>query len=147
MLDVEVVLTGRPECDNNGERPERRHRVGEKVEHESGATQPGTNDQGDKDVSGMRNAGVRKQPLDVSLSQSDNVTDDHRQRGEPPHRFVPGRKQCRKRLEPQAEERSERRSLHCRCHVSRDWGWRSLVSIGRPHVKRCRGDLEAESNQ
>ena len=92
-------------------------------------------------------ARVGEQPLDVSLSQSNQVPDDHRNRRQPPDRLVPDVDQRRECFQPETKECGERGTLHCRRHISGDRCWRSFISVGRPHVERGRGYLEAEADQ
>ena len=60
---------------------------------------------------------------------------------------MPCIKRSRKRFEPGAQKRRERRRLHGRRHVRRDRRRGAVVDIRRPHVERDGGDLETEPNE
>ena len=147
VFNVHVVLARPAQSDDYRERSQRRDGVGEQVKHERGAAEARTDDDCNQDVACMRNARVGEQALDVALSQRNQISDDHRNRRQPPHGFVPDVKQRRKRLEPEAEERGEGRTFYRRGHVRGDRRRRAFVSIGSPHVERCRRNLEPEADE
>src|SRR5687768_4254009 len=84
LLDSHPIFSSGAHGDDYGECTERGHGVGKEVEHERRATERGTDDHRDQDISRVRDARVCEQTLDITLRQGDQVADNHGDRGQPP---------------------------------------------------------------
>ena len=140
-----VAVQGR----DGGERAGVGDEVGEEVDDRRRERRPAEDDERDRDVAHVRDAGVGEQPLDVALRERHDVAERHREDRDAP-RFPSARRPGQSSLKDggqDAVEDDEARALGSDGEVGDGGRRHSLVDVRRPGVERRERHLEAEPGE
>ncbi len=103
--------------------------------------------QGHEQITGVGDAGIGQQALDVVLSQGHHVAYHHRESGQAPQDGGQAGGQAGEGGDEHAQQGGEAGGLGPHGHEAGHRGGRALVDVGGPHVEGHRRHLEAEADQ
>ena len=118
--------------------------IGQKIEEHRAGPAHAAGDQADQHVADVGDRRVGEHPLQVRLRERDDVSDRHRDRRDHPEQRRPVGRHAAQGHREHADQGREGAGLGPGRDQRRHARRRALIHVGHPHVKRHRGDLEAE---
>ena len=130
-----------------GEGANRHASVGRNIEEQRQTAPLFTDDDGNQQIAGMRDARIREHALDARLRDRQQVTQCHRADGDQPKRENPVGIQRRKLVQQDARPGGKRGGFHGYGHETADRCGRAFVDVRHPEVKGHGADFKREADE